>query len=122
MDLFKLLYVERLKPSAVAAALNRRPSSIAREMEKGMESGETVRYSKIAGLCAVSCLTAYFYYQIIAIEIRLLITVWLYNHPDILPIFSQNPSLLNRIYEYLYTKVLDNKMNLKMSWYYRDQD
>ena len=39
MDLFKLLYVERLKPSAATAALNRRPSSIARELEKGMDSG-----------------------------------------------------------------------------------
>jgi hypothetical protein len=32
MDIFKLLYAERLKPSAIAAALNRRPSSVAREV------------------------------------------------------------------------------------------
>jgi IS30 family transposase len=39
MDIFKLLYVERLKPSAVAAALNRKPSSITRETAKGMDNG-----------------------------------------------------------------------------------
>jgi IS30 family transposase len=39
MDIFKLLYVERLKPSAIAAALNRKPSSITREREKGMDNG-----------------------------------------------------------------------------------
>jgi IS30 family transposase len=39
MDIFKLLYVERLKPSAIAAALNRKPSSITREREKGMDKG-----------------------------------------------------------------------------------
>jgi IS30 family transposase len=39
MDIFKLLYVERLKPSAIAAALNRKPSSITGEMEKGMDNG-----------------------------------------------------------------------------------
>jgi IS30 family transposase len=39
MDIFRLLYVERLKPSAIAAALNRRPSSVTRELEKGMDKG-----------------------------------------------------------------------------------
>jgi IS30 family transposase len=39
MDIFRLLYVERLKPSAIAAALNREPSSITRELEKGMDTG-----------------------------------------------------------------------------------
>jgi IS30 family transposase len=39
MDIFRLLYVKGLKPSAIAAALNREPSSIAREMEKGMDNG-----------------------------------------------------------------------------------
>jgi IS30 family transposase len=34
-----LLYVERLKPSAVAAALKRKPSSITRELEKGKDNG-----------------------------------------------------------------------------------
>jgi hypothetical protein len=37
MDVFRLLYVERLKPSAIVAALNRQPSSITRELEKGMD-------------------------------------------------------------------------------------
>jgi IS30 family transposase len=39
MDIFRLLYVERRKPSAIAAALNRRSSSITRELEKGMDKG-----------------------------------------------------------------------------------
>jgi IS30 family transposase len=39
MDIFRLLYVERLKPSAIAAALNRKPSSITRELEKGLDQG-----------------------------------------------------------------------------------
>jgi IS30 family transposase len=39
MDIFKLLYIERLKPSAIATALNRRPSGITREPEKGMDHG-----------------------------------------------------------------------------------
>jgi IS30 family transposase len=39
MDIFKLLYVERLKPSTIAAALNRKPSSITRELQKGMDHG-----------------------------------------------------------------------------------
>jgi IS30 family transposase len=39
MDIFKLLYVERLKPSAIAVSLNRSPSSITRELEKGMDNG-----------------------------------------------------------------------------------
>jgi IS30 family transposase len=39
MDIFRLLYVERLKPSAIATALNRKPSSITRELEKGMDNG-----------------------------------------------------------------------------------
>jgi IS30 family transposase len=38
MDIFRLLYVERLKPSAIAAALNRQPSSITRELKKGMDN------------------------------------------------------------------------------------
>ncbi|MDR0721951.1 MAG: TonB-dependent receptor [Treponema sp.] len=37
MDIFKLLYVEWLKPSAIATALNRKPSSITRELEKGVD-------------------------------------------------------------------------------------
>jgi IS30 family transposase len=39
MDIFRLLYAEGLKPSAIAAALNREPSSIVRELEKGMDNG-----------------------------------------------------------------------------------
>jgi IS30 family transposase len=39
MDIFRMLYVERRKPSAIAAALNRKPSSISRELEKGMDNG-----------------------------------------------------------------------------------
>jgi IS30 family transposase len=39
MDIFKLLYVERLTPSAIAEALNRKPSSITREIAKGMDNG-----------------------------------------------------------------------------------
>jgi IS30 family transposase len=38
MDIFRLLYVEGLKLSS-AAALNREPSGIARELEKGMDNG-----------------------------------------------------------------------------------
>jgi IS30 family transposase len=37
-DIFKLLYVERLKPSAIAAMLKRKPSSIIREIAKGMDN------------------------------------------------------------------------------------
>jgi IS30 family transposase len=37
-DIFRLLYVEGLKLSS-AAALNREPSSIAGELEKGMDNG-----------------------------------------------------------------------------------
>jgi IS30 family transposase len=33
------LYVERLKPLAIAVALKRAPSSITREREKGVDSG-----------------------------------------------------------------------------------
>jgi IS30 family transposase len=39
MDIFRLLSVENLKPSAIATALNRASSSIAREWEKGMYNG-----------------------------------------------------------------------------------
>jgi IS30 family transposase len=39
MDIFRLLYVEGFKPSSAAAMLNREPSSIARELEKGMDNG-----------------------------------------------------------------------------------
>jgi IS30 family transposase len=39
MDIFRLRYGERLKPSAIAAALNRQPSSITRELERGMDKG-----------------------------------------------------------------------------------
>jgi IS30 family transposase len=39
MDIFRLLYVERLKPPAIAAAFNRAPSGITREPEKGMDNG-----------------------------------------------------------------------------------
>jgi IS30 family transposase len=39
IDIFRLLYAEGLKPSSVAAILNRKPSSIAREQEKGMDNG-----------------------------------------------------------------------------------
>jgi IS30 family transposase len=38
MDIFELLYVERLKPSAIAVALNRKPSTITREIAKGMDN------------------------------------------------------------------------------------
>jgi IS30 family transposase len=38
MDIFRLLYVERCKPSAIAAALNRKASSITGELEKGMDN------------------------------------------------------------------------------------
>jgi IS30 family transposase len=37
MDIFRLLYGERLTPQSIAAALNRGPSSITRELEKGMD-------------------------------------------------------------------------------------
>jgi IS30 family transposase len=43
MDIFRLLYVARLKTSAIAAALNRRPSSITRELEKGMDQAHACR-------------------------------------------------------------------------------
>ncbi|MDR2602464.1 MAG: helix-turn-helix domain-containing protein [Spirochaetaceae bacterium] len=39
MYIFRLLYVERLKPSAIAAALNREPSSITRELKRGVDAG-----------------------------------------------------------------------------------
>jgi IS30 family transposase len=39
MDIFRLLYIERLKSSAIAVGLNRRPSGITRELEKGMDNG-----------------------------------------------------------------------------------
>jgi hypothetical protein len=39
MDIFKLPYVERLTPSATAAVLNRKPSSITRETAKDMDNG-----------------------------------------------------------------------------------
>jgi IS30 family transposase len=39
MDIFRVLYVERLKRSAIAAALSREPSSVTRELEKGMDTG-----------------------------------------------------------------------------------
>ncbi|MDR1229914.1 MAG: helix-turn-helix domain-containing protein [Spirochaetaceae bacterium] len=38
MDIFRLPYAEGFKPSVIAA-LNREPSNIARELEKGMDSG-----------------------------------------------------------------------------------
>jgi hypothetical protein len=43
MDLFRLLYVERLKPSAIAAVLNRQPSSIIGELEKRWSPEEVVK-------------------------------------------------------------------------------
>jgi IS30 family transposase len=39
MDIFRLLYVEKRKSSAIATALNRRPSGITRELEKGVDQG-----------------------------------------------------------------------------------
>ncbi|MDR1072579.1 MAG: hypothetical protein LBL45_02745 [Treponema sp.] len=39
MDIFRLLYVERRMPSAIAAALNRKPSNVTRESEKGVDKG-----------------------------------------------------------------------------------
>jgi hypothetical protein len=39
MDIFRLLYVERHMPSAIAAAPNRAPSSVTREPEKGVDKG-----------------------------------------------------------------------------------
>jgi IS30 family transposase len=39
MDIFRLLHVERLKPSAIAAVLSSRPSSVSRELEKGVDKG-----------------------------------------------------------------------------------
>jgi hypothetical protein len=39
MDIFKLPYVERFKPSAVDAAFTRKPYSITREIAKGMDKG-----------------------------------------------------------------------------------
>ncbi|MDR1220101.1 MAG: hypothetical protein LBK73_10930 [Treponema sp.] len=33
MDIFRLLHVERRKPSAIAAVPNRKPSSVTRELE-----------------------------------------------------------------------------------------
>jgi hypothetical protein len=35
MDIFRLLYVERLKPLAIAAAMDRKPSGITRGTGKG---------------------------------------------------------------------------------------
>jgi IS30 family transposase len=39
MDIFRLLYVEGLKPSSIATELNREPSSVAHEQEKGVDKG-----------------------------------------------------------------------------------
>ncbi|MDR1219516.1 MAG: hypothetical protein LBK73_07895 [Treponema sp.] len=39
LDLFRLLYGERRKPSAIAAAPNRKPSGATREPEKGVGKG-----------------------------------------------------------------------------------
>ncbi|MDR1073874.1 MAG: hypothetical protein LBL45_09410 [Treponema sp.] len=39
MDIFRLLYGERRKPSAIAAAPNRKPSGATREPEKGVGKG-----------------------------------------------------------------------------------
>jgi IS30 family transposase len=39
MDIFRMLCVERCKPSTIAAVLNHTPSSITRELEKGMNKG-----------------------------------------------------------------------------------
>jgi hypothetical protein len=39
MDIFKPLYVEWVKPAAIAAALNRAPSSITRETAQGVDKG-----------------------------------------------------------------------------------
>jgi IS30 family transposase len=39
MDIFRLLYIERRRPSSIATVLNRRPSSITRELEKGLDKG-----------------------------------------------------------------------------------
>ena len=40
LEIFKLLYVERKKPSAIAKILNRSASTISREINKGTESGD----------------------------------------------------------------------------------
>jgi IS30 family transposase len=39
MDIFRFLYVEKLKPAMIAKVLRRSPSSITREIEKGTEKG-----------------------------------------------------------------------------------
>jgi len=38
LDIFKFLYIEKLKPSQIAKLLNRKPSTIIREIAKGMDS------------------------------------------------------------------------------------
>ncbi|MDR1073586.1 MAG: helix-turn-helix domain-containing protein, partial [Treponema sp.] len=43
MDIFRLLYVEGLKPSAIATELNREPSSVDGELEKGVDKGCTIQ-------------------------------------------------------------------------------
>ena len=39
MDIFRLLYVERLKPAYIGKQLNRSPSSISREIARGIDQG-----------------------------------------------------------------------------------
>jgi IS30 family transposase len=39
MDIFRLLYAEGLKPAHTGRLLNRSPSSISREIAKGMDQG-----------------------------------------------------------------------------------
>ena len=38
LDIFRLLHIERLKPSQIAKLLNRKPSTITREITKGMDN------------------------------------------------------------------------------------
>jgi len=48
MDIFRFLYVERLKPAMIGGLLGRSPSSITREIAKGTENG---MYSPLLAEC-----------------------------------------------------------------------
>jgi IS30 family transposase len=39
MEIFRLFYIEKMKPAAIAAALNRTPSTVTRETNRGMDNG-----------------------------------------------------------------------------------
>jgi IS30 family transposase len=39
MDIFRLLYLEKQNKSKIAFLLGRKPSTISRELEKGMDKG-----------------------------------------------------------------------------------